>query len=70
MGVRTYSVHVYVCVCDDCGKRIDVEENSTIGIYNTAQAVRSLGWSFSRYGEVRCEKYRRHYFDKYKNRTK
>lgn len=68
MGIRTYSVHVYICVCDDCGKRIEVEEDILNGIYNGAQAVRSLGWSFGKDKSVKCDKCRRSnsFYDKYK----
>lgn len=68
MGVSSYSVHVFVCKCDDCGRLEEVEESP--GIYNGAQAVRSLGWSFGQYREVRCDKCRRCYVDKYKNRPR
>ena len=70
MSVSSYSVHVFVCICDDCGARADVEESRLNGIYNGAQAVRSLGWSFGQDKSVRCGKCRRRYVDKYKNRTK
>ncbi|MDE6597253.1 MAG: hypothetical protein K2K60_01265 [Clostridia bacterium] len=68
MSVRSYSVHVFVCFCDDCGKSAEVQE--TKKIYNGAQAVRSLGWSFGQDKSVRCGKCRRCYFDKYKSRAK
>ncbi len=58
MSIMTYSVHVYVCTCDDCDKSIEVKENKRIGIYNAAQAVRSLGWSFGKDKSVRCDKCR------------
>ena len=69
MGVSSYSVHVFVCTCDVCGKRVDVEESLNNNIYNGAQAVRSLGWSFGQDKSVRCGKCRRYYVDKYKSRA-
>lgn len=58
MSVSSYSVHVFVCVCDVCGERADVEESLRNGIYNGAQAVRSLGWSFGKDKSVKCSKCR------------
>lgn len=58
MGVTSYSVHVFVCRCDVCGERQDVEESLSGGIYNGAQAVRSLGWSFGKDKSVKCDKCR------------
>lgn len=58
MSVRSYSVHVYVCTCDKCGKRVDVGENREKGIYNGAQAVRSLGWKFGKDKTVKCSECR------------
>lgn len=57
MGVTSYSVHVFVCKCDICGKLVEVKENYH-GIYNGAQAVRSLGWSFGKDKSVKCDKCR------------
>ncbi|MDE7181504.1 MAG: hypothetical protein K2O41_00545 [Clostridia bacterium] len=56
MSVGSYSVHVFVCTCDVCGARSEVEE--TTKIYNGAQAVRSLGWSFGKDKRVKCSKCR------------
>jgi len=68
MSVGSYSVHVFVCTCDGCGKRAEVEENYQ-GIYNGAQAVRSLGWSFGKDKRVLCSKCRQTAWgDKYRNR--
>lgn len=53
MGVTTWSVRVFACRCDDCGKTEEVKENYP-RIYNGAQAVRSLGWSFGKTGRVLC----------------
>ncbi len=63
MSVSSYSVHVYVCTCDQCGKRFDVEENREKGIYNGAQAVRSLGWKFGKDKSVKCSECRSHDWD-------
>lgn len=63
MSVSSYSVHVYVCICDKCGKRVDVEEDIKAGIYNGAQAVRSFGWKFGKDKSVKCADCRRHDWD-------
>lgn len=66
MGVSSYSVHVFVCKCDVCGRIEEVKENYH-GIYNGAQAVRSLGWSFGKDKRVKCDRCRRpSLYDKYK----
>ena len=62
MGVTSYSVHVFVCKCDICGKLVEVKENYH-GIYNGAQAVRSLGWSFGKDKSVKCLECRKHDWD-------
>ena len=54
MSVGSYSVKVFVCRCDVCGATDSVEEYPELGIYNGAQAVRSLGWSFGKSGRVLC----------------
>lgn len=52
MSVMTKRILKYVCMCDVCGKVVEV---SSFGrIYNAAQAVRSLKWSYGRDGFVRC----------------
>ncbi|MDE6597975.1 MAG: hypothetical protein K2K60_05000 [Clostridia bacterium] len=58
MSVKSYSIitHVFVCKCDKCGKSEEV--NETEKIYNGAQAVRSLGWSFGKDKSVKCDKCR------------
>lgn len=58
MGIGSYSVHVFVCTCDVCGCREEVKENIN-GVYNGAQAVRSLGWSFGKDKVVKCDKCRK-----------
>lgn len=45
------------CVCDKCGAVRDVEKDYD-KIYNGAQAVRSLGWSFGKDKSVKCSKCR------------
>jgi hypothetical protein len=59
MSVLTYNVHVYRCTCDVCGARQDVLQDDDKGIYNGAQAVRSIGWSFGKNSIVRCKDCRR-----------
>lgn len=67
MSVSSFCERIYICVCDDCGKREIVRENYP-RIYNGAQAVRSLGWSFGKDKSVKCNKCRRSnsFYDKYK----
>lgn len=54
MSVHTTSVHYFHCTCDKCGKEMTVAEDRRIGIYNAAQAVRSLGWSYGKDKSVFC----------------
>lgn len=65
MPVYSLSRLYYSCICDKCGKFETVEESTTI--YNRAQAVRSLGWSYGKDKSVICETCRkRNLNDKYK----
>ena len=65
MSVKLTNNPYYFCVCDNCKTTAKVERTSKI--YNAAQAVRSLGWSFGRDRQVYCVKCRqRNYFDNYK----
>lgn len=50
--ISGYSKHFYVCKCDCCNETVVVEETNKI--YNGAQAVRSLGWSFGKDKRVFC----------------
>lgn len=51
--VNSYVKRIYVCQCDNCRVVEEVEKNKKI--YNGAQAVRSLGWSFGNGGrEILC----------------
>lgn len=70
MSVTCYSVPTFLCVCDKCGAVQSVEKNYDT-IYNGAQAVRSLGWSFGKDKSVKCNACRRWYGknDKYKYRN-
>lgn len=52
MSVKRYTTTVYVCICDKCGNIREVERK--FKIYNSAQAVRSLGWSFGKDGSIFC----------------
>ena len=66
MGVIAWSVRVFSCRCDICGKTAEVKENYP-RIYNGAQAVRSLGWSFGKDKSVKCDRCRLpSLYDKYK----
>lgn len=56
MSIKSKSIHIYVCTCDECGKCIEVQENDKI--YNGAQAARSLGWKFGKDRSVKCDKCR------------
>ena len=53
---RITQVH-YVCRCDRCHKMAIVPQ--TAQIYNGAQAVRSLGWSYGKDKSVYCDKCRK-----------
>lgn len=59
MSVISYTLHIYVCKCDVCGKTEQVEENHDKGIYNRAQAVRSLRWSYGKDKSVKCNNCRK-----------
>jgi hypothetical protein len=54
-----YNIRVFRCICDQCKARHDVLENEAEGIYNGAQAVRSLGWSYGKDKSVKCAACRR-----------
>lgn len=53
MGVGVKNIPLYECQCDICGVTVTVEKDYQ-KIYNGAQAVRSLGWSYGKDGSVRC----------------
>ncbi len=57
MGVRLFNIPYYTCTCDNCREQKDVTKNPKI--YNSAQAARSLGWSFGRDGKTFCKKCRK-----------
>lgn len=71
MSVTCFSVPTFLCKCDDCG-RVEYVEKDYDKIYNGAQAVRSLGWSFGKTGRVRCSSCRwlNGWNDKYTARAK
>ena len=52
--VHYYTIPIYLCICDNCGKSKRIEKDYGDKIYNGAQAVRSLGWSFGHDGKVKC----------------
>lgn len=52
--VKGFSKYYYDVRCDVCGKSCLVEKDIELGIYNSAQAVRSLGWHFGRDKKVTC----------------
>ena len=57
--VTSYSKLYYLCQCDNCKAIVTVEKDLNLKIYNRAQAVRSLGWSFSEDGKtVVCDRCR------------
>lgn len=58
--VRAYSVHIFICTCDICHRTVEVAEDYN-KIYNGAQAVRSLGWSYGKDKSVKCDKCRKQY---------
>lgn len=59
MSVTSYTTKIYVCKCDVCGKTEYVEESLANKIYNGAQAVRSLKWSYGKDKSVKCDICRR-----------
>ena len=66
--VTSYGVLIYVCQCDNCKQVERVQKDFSKKIYNRAQAVRSLGWSFGEDGKtVVCANCRKHNLkDKYR----
>lgn len=57
MSVYSIKHTDYICRCDRCHKKVIVPE--TKDIYNGAQAVRSLGWSYGKDKSVYCDKCRK-----------
>lgn len=53
MGVYSVKQIHYVCRCDRCHKMAIVPEGKEI--YNGAQAVRSIGWSYGKDKSVYCD---------------
>ena len=53
MPVCLENIPYYLCICNKCKKYKKVEPNKKI--YNGAQAVRSLGWSFGKDQSVFCD---------------
>lgn len=58
--VSSYTKLFYVCRCDICNKCETVEGSRDV-IYNAAQAVRSLGWSYGKDCKIKCSYCRRFY---------
>lgn len=57
--VNSYSIRMYVCICDICGKVREVRADRSLKIVNGASACRSLFWSFGRDGKTTiCNKCR------------
>lgn len=57
--VYSYSIRMYVCICDKCGKVREVRSDRSLKIINGASACRFLLWSFGRDGKtVICDKCR------------
>ena len=50
--VTSYSKLFYVCICDNCKRVHTVEKDFNKKIYNRAQAVRSIRWSFGEDGKT------------------
>lgn len=57
MSVYSIKHTDYICRCDRCHKMAIVPESKEI--YNGAQAVRSLGWSYGKDKSVYCDKCRK-----------
>lgn len=53
--IKGFCKYYYVIKCDVCGKSEVVERDFDHGVYNGAQAVRSLGWSYGRDKRVMCK---------------
>ena len=53
---KTINETIYTIICDYCGRREEITESRYYGksIFNSRQAVRSLGWSCGRKGNVKC----------------
>ena len=61
--VGSYSIRVYVCTCDNCGKVREVRADRSLNIINGASACRSIGWAFGKDGKtITCDKCRRFNF--------
>ncbi len=56
MSVRTWHKPYWHCICDNCGKNELIAK--TKDLYNGAQAIRSLGWSFTKDRKTYCKKCR------------
>ena len=65
--VYSYTRLYYVCICDICNRTLEVCGASD-EIYNRAQAVRSLGWSFGNNGKIKCSFCRRPYIRQLRKR--
>ena len=69
MPIIGYDIHIFLCTCDKCGKQEEVTQNNDHGIYNGAQAARSLGWSFGQNGYILCDVCRKNNkFDRHKTK--
>lgn len=53
MSVTCKRIPTYFCKCDVCGRTAEVKQDENN--YNGAQAVRSLRWSFGKFGAVKCD---------------
>ena len=68
MSIFSVSYLVYHCTCDKCN--ISKSVTATTQIYNPAQAVRSLGWSYGKDKSILCDKCRKNnYNDNYAKRN-
>lgn len=64
--VFSRSLIFYIVKCDNCG-RIERVLGDNFMSYNSAQAVRSIGWSFGKDKRTYCPLCRKHRLqDKYK----
>ncbi len=65
--VTSKSILYYCITCDKCNAYEKVAQNFNHGVYNGAQAVRSIGWSYGKDGTVLCSYCRKkHYTDRYR----
>lgn len=67
MPVIGYQLYIFLCTCEKCGEQTEVRRDPDKGIYNAAQAARSLGWNFGQDRSTTCNKCRKNNkYERYK----